>query len=217
MTTFTVYLRLGFEHLLDFQGYDHILFLAVLCAAYTLTRWRELLILVTAFTIGHSVSLAVATLRLVRVDSGIVEFLIPVTIVATAVFNLLVVQRQGRPRRRSRSTAAKRRGRRPRSADTRRAERRSRYGAALLFGVIHGLGFSNFLRLVLGQERDILVPLLSFNIGLELAQIVLAGVLLIAAFIATRGLSVPERAWNIVVSTAAGATAAVMATQRWPF
>ena len=88
MTTFTVYLRLGFEHLLDFQGYDHILFLAVLCAAYTLTRWRELLILVTAFTIGHSVSLAVATLPLVRVDSGIVEFLIPVTIVATAVFNL---------------------------------------------------------------------------------------------------------------------------------
>ncbi len=217
MTTFTVYLRLGFEHLLDLQGYDHILFLAVLCAAYTLTRWRELLILVTAFTIGHSVSLAVATLRLVRVDSGIVEFLIPVTIVATAVFNLVVVRRQGRPRRRSRSTAAKRRGRRPRSADTPRAERRSRYAAALLFGVIHGLGFSNFLRLVLGQERDILVPLLSFNIGLELAQIVLAGVLLFAAFIATRGLSVPERAWNIVVSTAAGATAAVMATQRWPF
>ena len=70
---------------------------------------------------------------------------------------------------------------------------------------------------MLGQERDILVPLLSFNIGLELAQIVLAGVLLFAAFIATRGLSVPERAWNIVVSTAAGATAAVMATQRWPF
>ena len=217
MTTFTVYLRLGFEHLLDLQGYDHILFLAVLCAAYTLTRWRELLILVTAFTIGHSVSLAVATLRLVRVDSGIVEFLIPVTIVATAVFNLVVVQRQGRPRRRSRSAAAKRRGRRSRNADTPRAERRSRYGAALLFGVIHGLGFSNFLRLVLGQERDILVPLLSFNIGLELAQIVLAGVLLIAAFIAARGLSVPERAWNIVVSTAAGATAAVMATQRWPF
>ena len=202
MTTFTVYLRLGFEHLLDLQGYDHILFLAVLCAAYTLTRWRELLILVTAFTIGHSVSLAVATLRLVRVDSGIVEFLIPVTIVATAVFNLVVVRRQGRPRQ---------------SAETPRAERRSRYAAALLFGVIHGLGFSNFLRLVLGQERDILVPLLSFNIGLELAQIVLAGVLLIAAFIAARGLSVPERAWNIVVSTAAGATAAVMATQRWPF
>ena len=202
MTTFTVYLRLGFEHLLDLQGYDHILFLAVLCAAYTLVRWRELLILVTAFTIGHSVSLAVATLRLVRVDSGIVEFLIPVTIVATAVLNLVALGRAG-PR--------------PGNADTRRAERRSRYAAALLFGVIHGLGFSNFLRLVLGQERDILVPLLSFNIGLELAQIVVAGVLLIAAFIATRGLSVPQRAWNIVVSTAAGATATVMAAQRWPF
>ena len=200
MTTFTVYLRLGFEHLLDFQGYDHILFLAVLCAAYTLARWRELLILVTAFTIGHSVSLAVATLRLVRVDSALVEFLIPVTIVATAVFNLVLVRRRG-----------------PRNAAKGPMERRSRYAAALLFGVIHGLGFSNFLRLALGQERDILVPLLSFNIGLELAQIVVAGVLLVAAFMATRGLSVPERAWNIVVSTAAGATAAVMAAQRWPF
>ncbi|MCY4400596.1 MAG: HupE/UreJ family protein [Gemmatimonadetes bacterium] len=216
MTTFTVYLRLGFEHLLDLQGYDHILFLAVLCAAYTLARWRELLILVTAFTIGHSVSLAVATLRLVRVDSGIVEFLIPVTIVATAVFNLIVVQRHGPPRRRA-GKAAKRGGRPSKAADTRRAERRSRYAAALLFGVIHGLGFSNFLRLALGQERDILVPLLSFNIGLELAQIVVAAVLVIAAFIAARGFSVPERAWNIVVSTAAGATAAVMAAQRWPF
>ena len=88
ISTFTVYLRLGFEHLLDLRGYDHILFLAVLCAAYTLVRWRELLVLVTAFTIGHSVSLAVATLRLVRVDTGLVEFLIPVTIVATAVTNL---------------------------------------------------------------------------------------------------------------------------------
>ena len=216
MTTFTVYLRLGFEHLLDLQGYDHILFLAVLCAAYTLARWRELLILVTAFTIGHSVSLAVATLQLVRVDSGIVEFLIPVTIVATAVFNLIVVRRHGPPRRRA-GKAAKRGGRPSKAADTRRAERRSRYAAALLFGVIHGLGFSNFLRLALGQERDILVPLLSFNIGLELAQIVVAAVLLVAALIATRGFSVPERAWNIVVSTAAGATAAVMAAQRWPF
>ena len=216
MTTFTVYLRLGFEHLLDLQGYDHILFLAVLCAAYSLTRWRELLILVTAFTIGHSVSLALATISLVRVDSALVEFLIPVTIVATALFNLALVQRDGRPRRRSGKAAAKRRGRKPRNATKRRVERRSRYAAALLFGVIHGLGFSNFLRLALGQERDILVPLLSFNIGLELAQIVVAAVLLVAAFIATR-VSVPERAWNIVVSTAAGATAAVMAAQRWPF
>ena len=202
MSIFTVYLRLGFEHLLDLQGYDHILFLAVLCAAYSLSRWRELLVLVTAFTIGHTVALALATLRLVRVDSGLVEFLIPVTIVATAAINLAALRgaaRGGRPRTRPART------------------RHLRYATALLFGVVHGLGFSNFLRLVLGDERNILVPLLSFNIGLELAQIAVAGLVLVLAVIAVRFLSVPQKAWTLVLSAAAGGVAALMAAQRWPF
>ena len=209
MTTFIVYLRLGFEHLLDFQGYDHILFLAVLCAAYSLARWRELLILITAFTVGHSVSLALATLRLVRVDSGLVEFLIPVTIVATAVVNLVGL-RGPAP-----ADAAPHSGRsRPAISST---VRRTRYVAALIFGVIHGLGFSSFLRLVLGEERNILVPLLSFNIGLELAQIVVASLVLLLALVATRGLPLSEKAWNVVASVVTGVTAAWMAVQRLPF
>ena len=198
MTTFTVYLRLGFEHLLDLRGYDHILFLAVLCAAYTLPRWRELLVLVTAFTIGHSVSLAVATLRLVRVDTGLVEFLIPVTIVATAVTNLAGLRRDD-------------------PDEHRVAARPLRYALALAFGVIHGLGFSNFLRLALGEERSLFVPLLSFNIGLELAQIVVAGGVLALALAATRRTPLSDRAWNVAVSTLAGAAAAWMALQRLPF
>ena len=197
MTTFTVYLRLGFEHLLDLRGYDHILFLAVLCAAYTLPRWRELLVLVTAFTIGHSVSLAVATLRLVRVDTGLVEFLIPVTIVATAVTNLAGLRRDD-------------------PDEHRVAARPLRYALALAFGVIHGLGFSNFLRLALGEERSLFVPLLSFNIGLELAQIVVAGGVLALALVATRRTPLSDRAWNIAVSTLAGVAAAWMALQRLP-
>ncbi len=192
MTTFAVYLRLGFEHLLDFQAYDHILFLVALCAVHSLQRWRELLVLVTAFTVGHSVSLALATLRLVRVDAGLVEFLIPVTIVATAVLNLT------RPRH---------------PAPPPRPARRVRYALALVFGVIHGLGFSGFLRLALGEERDILVPLLSFNIGLELAQIAVAGGILVLALAATRGLPLSEKAWNVVVSAATGAVAVWMAVQ----
>ena len=204
MTTFTVYLRLGFEHLLDLQGYDHILFLAALCAAYTLTRWRELLLLVTAFTIGHSVSLALATLRLVRVDTGLVEFLIPVTIVATAVVNLIGA-----------------RGPQPYDSAARRPTlhpaRRPRYAAALVFGVIHGLGFSSFLRLVLGEERNIFLPLLSFNIGLELGQIVVAGAVLALAMVMTRWLPLSQKGWNVAVSVAAGATAAWMAVQRLPW
>ena len=198
ISTFTVYLRLGFEHLLDLQGYDHILFLAVLCAAYSLARWRELLVLVTAFTIGHSVSLAVATLRLVRVDTGLVEFLIPVTIVATAVTNLVELRRED-------------------PAEHRVAARPLRYGLALVFGVVHGLGFSNFLRLVLGEERSLLVPLLSFNIGLELAQIVVAAGVLLVALVAVRLLSLPQRLWTFLLSALAGGVAAVMVVQRWPF
>lgn len=198
ISTFTVYLRLGFEHLLDLQGYDHILFLAVLCAAYTLARWRELLVLVTAFTIGHSVSLAVATLRLVRVDTGLVEFLIPVTIVATAVTNLVGLRRED-------------------PAEHKVAARPLRYALALVFGVVHGLGFSNFLRLALGEERSLFVPLLSFNIGLELAQIVVAVGVVAVALVAVRFLSLPQRVWTLLLSALAGGLAAVMAVQRWPF
>ncbi len=198
ISTFTVYLRLGFEHLLDLRGYDHILFLAVLCAAYTLARWRELLVLVTAFTIGHSVSLAVATLRLVRVDTGLVEFLIPVTIVATALTNLAGLRRED-------------------PAEHRVAARPLRYALALVFGVVHGLGFSNFLRLVLGEERSLFLPLLSFNIGLELAQIVVAVGVLAVALAAVRLLSLPVRLWTFLLSALAGGVAAVMAVQRWPF
>ena len=198
ISTFTVYLRLGFEHLLDLQGYDHILFLAVLCAAYSLKRWRELLVLVTAFTIGHSVSLAVATLRLVRVDTGLVEFLIPVTIVATAVTNLAGIKREE-------------------PDEHRVAARPARYALALVFGIVHGLGFSNFLRLALGEERSLFVPLLSFNIGLELAQIVVAAGVLLVALAAVRLLSLPQRIWTLLLSVLAGGMAAVMAVQRWPF
>ncbi|MDE2763219.1 MAG: HupE/UreJ family protein [Gemmatimonadota bacterium] len=198
ISTFTVYLRLGFEHLLDLRGYDHILFLAVLCAAYTLARWRELLVLVTAFTIGHSVSLAVATLRLVRVDTGLVEFLIPVTIVATALTNLAGLRRED-------------------PAEHRVAARPLRYALALVFGVVHGLGFSNFLRLALGEERSLFLPLLSFNIGLELAQIVVAVGVPAVALAAVRLLSLPQRLWTLLLSALAGGAAAVMAVQRWPF
>jgi len=197
ISTFTVYLRLGFEHLLDLRGYDHILFLAVLCAAYTLARWRELLVLVTAFTIGHSVSLAVATLRLVRVDTGLVEFLIPVTIVATALTNLAGLRRDD-------------------PAEHRVAARPLRYALALVFGVVHGLGFSNFLRLALGEERSLFLPLLSFNVGLELAQIVVAVGVLAVALAAVRLLSLPQRLWTLLLSVLAGGVAAVMAVQRWP-
>ena len=195
---FGVYLRLGFEHLLDLRAYDHLLFLAVLCAPYPAARWRELLVLVTAFTAGHSASLALATLGWVRLDSDLVEYLILATIAATAAGNLVMAGR------RSSATPG---GPTPRAS-------RSRYLVAAVFGVVHGLGFSTFLRLALGAERSLFLPLLSFNVGLELAQIAAVGVLLALTLVATKFLRTPPRAWNVAVSVIGGAWALVLAASR---
>lgn len=214
---FSVYLRLGFDHLLDLRAYDHLLFLAVLCAPYPPARWRELLVLVTAFTVGHSVSLAFATLGWVRLDGDLVEYLILATIAATAAGNLVVAARAPG------ITAALPAG--SASADpssssalgSRPPWYLSRYVAAVVFGVVHGLGFSTFLRLALGAERSLFLPLLSFNIGLELAQIAAVGLLLALAFVATKFMRTPPRVWNATVSVTGGAWALALAASRLLF
>jgi len=206
-----VYFRLGFEHLLDLRGYDHLLFLAVLCAPYSPARWRQLLVLVTAFTAGHSVALALATLDVVRADAGLVEFLIMVTVIVAAAANCASASESSRSARRCMPRQSRARWRRDRRAQW------TRYALALGFGLVHGLGFSNFLRLALGRERSLLGPLLSFNIGLEIAQIVVVAVLLAVAFAASSWLRVPDKAWNVGVSALAGGWAFVLAVQRWPW
>ena len=90
MSVFELYFKLGIQHIADLKGYDHILFILTLCAVYRLTEWRKLLILITAFTIGHSLTLVLATLNLVRIDGDLVEFLIPLTIFLTALANVLM-------------------------------------------------------------------------------------------------------------------------------
>ena len=226
---FETYLRLGFEHLLDLQGSDHIQFIVVLCAGYALARWRELLILITAFTVGHSVSLALATVGAVRVSTAWVEFLIPVTILATAVLNLIEggpappVQEDepgdrldplddvGDSTGQSRST-----GQQGPDLETHRgASAKVKYLLATGFGLIHGLGFSGFLRLLLGDEGRLLVPLLAFNVGLELAQIIVAVTAFGAAWALVR-VGLPQRWWTRGVSIAIGLAALLMAVERWP-
>lgn len=211
---FGTYLRLGFEHMLDWRAYDHLLFLAVLCAPYPPARWRELLVLVTAFTAGHSASLALATLGWIRVDSDLVEYLILATIAATAAGNLAIAARgdpgpaHGGPAAAPGSPEATPAGRAlPASVRT----SSSRYLAAALFGVVHGLGFSTFLRLALGTERSLLLPLLSFNVGLELAQVAAVGVLLACSLAAAKLLRTPPRIWNATVSVTGGAWALALA------
>lgn len=197
---FPVYLRLGFEHLLDPRAYDHLLFLAVLCAPYPPSRWRELVVLATAFTVGHSASLALATLGWVRPNVPLVEFLILVTIAATAAANLVAA----RPRPATAPPAL-------------RTPAAARYAAALIFGVVHGLGFASFLGLALGSGRSLLVPLLAFNVGLELAQVAAVAVFLAVSFVATGVLRTPAKAWNVCLSAAGGAWAVVLAASRWPW
>ncbi|MEM8967117.1 MAG: HupE/UreJ family protein [Bacteroidota bacterium] len=179
MSTFSLYFNLGLTHILDIQGYDHILFVVALCALYMLRDWRKVLILVTAFTIGHSVTLALATLNIIQVNAAFIEFLIPVTIFITAVSNILRDQKNASPSR-----------------------VQLNYVYALFFGLIHGMGFSNYLRSLLGQEEDITVPLLAFNLGLELGQIVIVAIVLVAASIFVSILSVARRDWKLVISAA---------------
>ena len=166
MTEFELYLRLGFEHISDLKGYDHILFVIALAAVYPLREWKHLLILVTAFTIGHSVTLALSTLGWVNVDADLIETLIPITIFITAALN--IVERFAKD---------------PDKALQR--DWRIKYALAIGFGLIHGLGFSNYLRAILGGEQSLVLPLFSFNVGLEIGQLVILVITFIVSGIVT--------------------------------
>ena len=185
MDDFLIYLRLGFEHITDPRGYDHILFVIALCAVYTLRQWRQVLVLVTAFTIGHSVTLALATLQLIQYKTALIELLIPITILITAVSNLFF--KDSAPGGRVYATAQP-------------PKRPWRYGLALIFGLIHGMGFSNYLRSLLGREAEIVQPLLAFNIGLELGQLVIVSLVLGLAYLVLNIFRVRQLTWVHIVS-----------------
>ena len=179
MSLFGIYLQLGFDHIIDYQAFDHILFIVTLTAVYRFTHWKKVLILVTAFTIGHTTTLALATLNIVNIDASIIEFLIPLTIFITAIGNI-VNQKQ----------------------DFNSRLHHFKYLTAMFFGLIHGLGFSNYLKSLLGREQSIVKPLFAFNLGLELGQIVIVLTILAAASIAFRYFHVKMREWTLVLSGA---------------
>jgi hypothetical protein len=155
MSVFTTYLQLGFWHIWSWQATDHLTFLLALCAPFVLAEWRRVVALVTSFTIGHSLTLALATLGLVGVNKAVIEALIPVTIMFTALLNM---KQAGRPDARPTRRAASVIWAVPNAL-------------ALAFGLIHGLGFSNYLRSLLGENSRPVAELLSFNLGVELGQL----------------------------------------------
>ncbi|MEX2336866.1 MAG: HupE/UreJ family protein [Fulvivirga sp.] len=187
MSQFGIYFELGMDHILDVKGYDHILFVIVLCAIYVLHDWKRVLILITAFTIGHSITLALATLRIVNFDTALIEFLIPVTILLTALVNIFKKER---------------------TIQIRKIQ--TNYILALFFGLIHGLGFSNFLRAMLGRDRSIVSQLLAFNLGLEVGQIIIVAVFLIISFILVDICGVKRRDWRLIISSAVGGIALML-------
>ena len=187
MSEFGLYFQLGMEHILDTRGYDHILFVIALCAIYVISDWKKVLILITAFTIGHSITLALATLRVIRFNSNLIEFLIPLTIFLTTISNLF----------------KKENGFRTRKIQT-------NYLLAVIFGLIHGLGFSNFLRSILGKDNSIITQLLAFNIGLEIGQIIIVAIFLGATLILVDIFGVKRRDWKLIISSAVGGIALIL-------
>lgn len=182
---FGTYFELGFEHILDLNGYDHILFLIALCAAYDSSEWKKILILVTAFTIGHSITLALSSLSIIEVPAYLIELLIPVTILITAIINL---------------------GAKPDLSKRWRAN----YFLALFFGFIHGMGFSNYFKALLGKEAEIIGPLFAFNVGVEIGQICIVAFIVMLNFLIVRLGKIAQRHWNIVVSIMAALLAIYM-------
>lgn len=189
LDSFSIYLQLGFEHIADLAGYDHILFIIALCVIYRLAQWRHVLILVTAFTIGHSITLALAAFDVIKISVPLIEFLIPVTIVITCLFN--VTQRAMQPKK-----------------------IRLNYAMTLFFGLIHGLGFSNQFKMLLSQEQSIVDLLLPFNIGIELGQLVIVVLIMLMSFVFLDLFKVKHREWNLFVSGAAAGVAMLMALER---
>ena len=193
MSLFELYFTLGLQHIADLKGYDHILFILTLCAVYSLKEWKRVLVLVTAFTIGHSLTLALATLDLVRVDGDLIEFLIPLTIFVTALSNLFA-----------------------------RKQKISswlyylRYTAALFFGLIHGLGFSNYLRSLLGAERGLVLPLFSFNVGIEVGQIIIVAIIMLLTKLVVDLIGFPRREWQVLLSGAGLGISLVLMFERFP-
>lgn len=177
MNPFELYFKLGLQHILDIQGYDHILFVLALCAVYIPRDWRKIVILVTAFTIGHSLTLALATFKVIEIRSDIIEFLIPVTIAITALVTIL----------------------KPKPSSGRNIQ--LNYILALFFGLIHGLGFSNYLRELLGKEAIIWKPLLAFNLGLEAGQLVIVAAYLLITSVLVGIAGVNRKEWTLVVAS----------------
>jgi len=191
MKDFSFYFGLGWHHIISWNALDHILFIIALAAIYTLQEWKKVLILVTAFTVGHSITLALTVFDIIRFSNEWVEFLIPCTIVITSITNLF----QHRFTNKS---------------------LRLNYYLALFFGLIHGMGFANSIRFILAKDQQIGVSLSAFNIGLEVGQIIVVMIILSIAYTIFTVIKVNRREWVLFLSSMVLALALEMTIARFP-
>ncbi|MEY3421128.1 MAG: hypothetical protein RIR48_1417 [Bacteroidota bacterium] len=178
---FSDYLKLGMDHILDPNGYDHILFVTVLCSYYSPDEWKKLIILVTAFTLGHSLTLALAAFEVVSFSSDVVEILIPVTIILTGIYNIIMTIK-------------------PNDVI---GNFHINYILAAGFGLIHGLGFSNFFKALMGRTDEIIKPLFAFNLGVEVGQLLVVGILLVLGYFIITVFKLKKSYWTVLISIAA--------------
>jgi hypothetical protein len=191
MSDFSFYFGLGWHHIISWDALDHQLFIMALTAIYLLKDWRQVLVLVTAFTIGHSLTLALTVYNIIHFHGDWVEFLIPCTIVTTAITNLF-----------------------QKNFTTRSI--RINYFLALFFGLIHGMGFANKLRVILARDQSIGWSLFGFNVGLEAGQIVVVIIILLISYLFVNMLSINRREWVIFLSASAFSVALKMGLERIP-
>lgn len=192
MTDFTFYFGLGWQHIISWDAADHLLFIAALSAIYLVKDWKKVLILVTAFTVGHSVTLALSVYDVIRINSKLVEFLIPVTILVTALINIFLKKNAASPGNYN-------------------------YFLALFFGLIHGLGFANTIRFMLAKSQGIAIPLAGFNIGLEAGQMLVVSIILLCSYLVVNKAGLQQKWWIFTLSGIAGCTALYLSIDRLPF
>ncbi len=191
MSDVAFYFATGWHHIISWDALDHILFIIALAAIYQLQNWKQVLVLVTAFTIGHSLTLALSVYDVIRFNEKWVEFLIPCTIIATGIFNFFVKDYS------------------PKSL-------RVNYFLALFFGLIHGMGFANTIRFMLAKNQGIAVPLISFNIGLEAGQVVVVAFILLISYLLVNKINLNRKWWVWSLSAIALFAGSIMVKERWP-
>ena len=194
MEDFWLYLKLGFDHVLDWNAYDHVLFLTALVASYTFQQSRKVIWLVTLFTIGHVLSLALSAYDIFRVDTSIIEFLIPVSIIFTAVYNIF--------------TAGKSKG---------SSKINLLYFVTFFFGLVHGFGFSTYFNMLAKSADNIFLMLAEFALGIELAQILVVFAVLLLSFLVQNLFRFSKRDWVLVISSIVLGMTIPILSENWIF